>query len=206
MLKYDGDGGRIRKGDASSLSIFVGSLYEETNGSRASHVFLGSTRVATIRDGAIKYALHDHLGGTNVVTDDTGSIEEIIEYTPFGSIARQDNYVGGAVSANFYFTSHFRDAESGLIFMQARYYDPELGRFITPDIYVPGFANSQAFNRYSYSLNDPINRIDSSGHWSWKKFFKSFVSGFVGGVITALTWGLGAPIALALGGACLWFY
>ncbi len=176
--QYDGDGGRTKKETAAGITRFVGSLYEETGASKADHIFLGSTRVATIRDGNIKYALQDHLGGTNVVTDATGTVEEIIEYQPFGKKARHDNYVGGTVSANHYFTGHFEDAESGLIFMGARYYDGELGRFITADTIVQSPGKSpQTFNRYSYTANNPVNLIDPDGHSFWGKiggFFKKW--------------------------------
>jgi len=162
--EYDGDGGRVKKDTDNGITRFVGSLYEETGATTRSHVFLGSTRIATIADGAIKYSLKDHLGGSNVVTDDTGAIEELIEYQPFGKKARHENYVGGASSASHYFAAYYEDEESGLMYLQARYYDPELGRFITPDTIVQDPSSSQTFNRYSYCGNNPIMRTDPSGH------------------------------------------
>jgi RHS repeat-associated protein len=52
----------------------------------------------------------------------------------------------------------------GLIYMNARTYLPEVGRFISPDTLVPNPGNSQSHNRYSYVLNSPVNYTDPSGH------------------------------------------
>jgi RHS repeat-associated protein len=56
------------------------------------------------------------------------------------------------------------DAESGLYYYNARYYDPELGRFIQPDMVIPDLSNPQSFNRYSYCINNPLRYTDPSGH------------------------------------------
>ena len=145
----------------------------------------------------------DHLGGTNVLTDVEGEVKELIEYKPYGSFSRHEKYGEDEEVAWFYFTGKKLDDETGLYYYGARYYSPLIGRFIQADTVVPGYTNPQALNRYSYVLNNPINRVDPSGHWSFKKFFKSFVAGFVGAIVTAVTLGAGAPIAVALmaGGA-----
>jgi RHS repeat-associated protein len=54
---------------------------------------------------------------------------------------------------------------SGVDF-RARMYDPLLGRFVQPDTIIPGAGNPQAWNRYSYTTNNPVNYIDPSGHRS----------------------------------------
>ncbi|NLG49339.1 MAG: RHS repeat-associated core domain-containing protein [Chloroflexi bacterium] len=62
----------------------------------------------------------------------------------------------------------------GLYFYNARWYDPALGRFIQPGTIVPEPGNPQALNRYSYCLNDPVNRNDPTGHWGPKvRFFQT---------------------------------
>ena len=52
----------------------------------------------------------------------------------------------------------------GIYYYNARFYDPGLGRFISPDSITPDAANPQAWNRYSYVLNNPINSTDPTGH------------------------------------------
>ena len=62
------------------------------------------------------------------------------------------------------FTGQRHDYYIKLYYMGARMYDPELGRFISPDSIVPDFSNPQSLNRYSYVYNSPLKYIDSSGH------------------------------------------
>ncbi|MBU1751451.1 MAG: RHS repeat-associated core domain-containing protein, partial [Chloroflexi bacterium] len=56
------------------------------------------------------------------------------------------------------------DTGTGLLYYGARYYDPLLGRFVSADTVVPGAGNPQAFNRYSYVLNNPLRYVDPTGH------------------------------------------
>lgn len=55
---------------------------------------------------------------------------------------------------------------TGLQHFNARYYDPDLGQFLSADTIVPGPHNPQAFNRYSYVNNNPLRYVDPTGHWS----------------------------------------
>ncbi len=56
------------------------------------------------------------------------------------------------------------DGESGLIYMNARYEDPVLARFLSADDYVSDATNPQDLNAYSYGLNRPIDNTDPTGH------------------------------------------
>jgi len=62
------------------------------------------------------------------------------------------------------FTGQRRDANTGLGFYNARYYDSEIGRFISADSIVPGAGDATSFNRYAYVRNNPLRYIDPSGH------------------------------------------
>ena len=209
--EYDGDGGRTQKqslsGTGWTTTRFIGSLFEITPERISRYIYLGGQRIAAVNNGETAYYFSDHLGGLNVATDESGEKLEIVEYTPFGSLSRQDKFGGGGGGdpAQHYFTGQRLDDETGLYYYGARYYDPSLGRFITADSVVPGYDNPQALNRYSYCLNNPVNRVDPSGHWSWNKFWKAAVGAIVG-IASAVVLGpagigLGLTMAGMIGGA-----
>lgn len=73
-----------------------------------------------------------------------------------------DNHIG--------FTGHIEDAATGLTYMQARFYDPALGRFLSTDPVQFEVDRPDMFNRYAYAANDPVNRIDPDGEDSFLVF------------------------------------
>ena len=101
------------------------------------------------------------------ITDATGNQIAHYEYTPYGSLAVNE-LANGQTSqpVNHYFTGKELDS-TGLYFYGARYYDPEIGRFISADTIVQEPFNPQTLNRYSYCGNNPINYVDPDGHWFW---------------------------------------
>jgi RHS repeat-associated protein len=86
----------------------------------------------------------------------------LLPYLPFGETRNAkseiDNY-----STDKLFTGQRLDG-TGLYYYNARYYDPTIGRFISPDTVIQSPGNPQTLNRYSYSLNNPLKYIDPSGH------------------------------------------
>jgi RHS repeat-associated protein len=59
-----------------------------------------------------------------------------------------------------------REDDTGLVYMNSRYYDPQLGQFISPDTLVPQPALLVDYNRYAYARNNPLKYVDPSGHVS----------------------------------------
>ncbi len=104
------------------------------------------------------------MGGTNVVTNDSGVQTELSEYKPYGEFSRHD--VTGQPPTKYYFTDQYLDEETALYYYGARYYSPGLGRFISADTVVQEPGNPQTLNRYAYALNNPVNRIDPTGNVS----------------------------------------
>jgi RHS repeat-associated protein len=98
----------------------------------------------------------DHLGGTSVMSDSNGNQIGYISYFPFGATR------SGSVPTDKKFTGQRLD-ETGLYYYNARYYDPNIGRFISSDSNVPDPTNPQALNRYSYVYNNPLKYRDPSG-------------------------------------------
>lgn len=94
-----------------------------------------------------------------------------IHYDPFGYFRTWPAKAVNPDITNHGFTGHrhnntgvYPTKNVGLIYMNARYYMPEVGRFISADTIVPNPSNPQSFNRYSYVRNSPMNFTDPSGH------------------------------------------
>jgi RHS repeat-associated protein len=76
----------------------------------------------------------------------------------------------GSVPTDKLFTGQRLDG-TGLYYYNARYYDPTIGRFISPDTVIQNPANPQCFNRYSYCLNNPLKYTDPSGHYTESEYW-----------------------------------
>lgn len=194
---YDGDGGRVKKYVSGSglTTTYVGSLYEVDSEDKAKkHIYLGSQRVLTVDDSQAHYCHSDHLGSSNVISDTDGKKEQRLEYYPYGKTYVSD----GTKTTNYKYTGKEEDSSTGLYFYGARYYDPDLGRFIQPDTIVPNPYNPQDLNRYSYCNNNPINYTDPTGH-SWKSFWKG-VGDWFSGIGKSIIQNPGVFVAALVGG------
>src|SRR6266542_4465472 len=78
---------------------------------------------------------------------------------PFG----ETRFTTGTMQTDKLFTGQ-RDTGLGIYNYGARFYSPKLGRFLSADTIVPGYANPQNLNRFSYTLNNPVRYTDPSGH------------------------------------------
>ncbi len=116
----------------------------------------------------------DHLGSTRMVTTDDGYKVTEHQYYPFGieaSSMLQENAVGFDRETRPKFTGHERDYLGGhwvenrsyLDYMHARSYNPNLGRFLSPDPVLGTPSQPQTWNRYSYVANNPLKFIDPTG-------------------------------------------
>jgi RHS repeat-associated protein len=90
--------------------------------------------------------------------------------------------------------------DSGLIHMNGRLYDAELGRMLGPDPYVQVPEYSQNFNRYSYVLNNPLNKTDPTGYSWLSKAFHKIGSWFKENWRTVVSIALGAILMFTPGG------
>lgn len=133
------------------------------------------------------YLHHDALGSVDTVTNGEGVVLERLSYTPFGSNRRSDwrHSNASSVLASLFttrgYTGHERLVDVGLIHMNGRVYDPEIGRFLSADPHIQAPYNSQSYNRYSYVLNNPMKYTDPSGYFfKWVAEFINTQAGFVG--------------------------
>ena len=135
------------------------------------YITAGGMNIARVRLGQGRYYEHsDHLGSPVTQTRNNGGLATRTRYTPFGL----EMDTAGLLKDQGGFTGHIKDSATGLNYMQARYYDPVMGRFLSVDPVTfldkpyPG-----QFNRYAYTWNDPINANDPDGE------FLNFVAKFV---------------------------
>ena len=100
----------------------------------------------------------DPQGTVLAKTDAQGNIVAQYDYTPYGDVVTS---LGSPPDGPGY-TGHVNDPETGLVYMQARYYHP-IGRFLSPDPIEPSAGNIFTFNRYAYVGNNPVVNIDPTG-------------------------------------------
>lgn len=160
---------------------YVIAEYQETGGSTTptwfkSYVYLGSRLLSTfnVNGGGetVQYHHPDRLG-TRVVTNaqDTTFSEQVTH--PFGTPFNAESI---GTPTNRRFTSYDRSPVTGLDYAVNRQYDSEQGRFTQIDplgMKATNLDDPQSLNMYSYSGNDPVNRVDPDGLFSLKKFFKA---------------------------------
>jgi RHS repeat-associated protein len=111
------------------------------------------------------YYFHpNQVGSAQFVTDSAGRVTYKTAYTPYGE--KIADKTEGKKVTHFGYTDQEEDDNTGLMYYGARYYDPEIARFIQADTMVPDPTNAQAFNRYMYCLGNPIRYNDPTGHES----------------------------------------
>lgn len=108
--------------------------------------------------GTVTYVYTDPQGTPLAEADASGNITATFDYKPYGS------QVLGTPKAAPGYTGHVNDPDTGFVYMQARYYDPAVGRFLSTDSVGPSPGNTSTLNRYAYVGNDPIGKVDPSGN------------------------------------------
>lgn len=170
--KYDGDGRRISKtanGETTYYAYGAGlNVLTEFNSQgipKFDYIYAGNKNIARINfdaNGApeSKTFYHsDHLGSSLAVTDATTTVVWNQGYLPFG-----ESYSGTGTLANSHqYTGKEYETETGLYYYGARYYHPGFGRFMSVDPAGGDPTEPQSWNRYSYTLNNPLKYVDPNG-------------------------------------------
>lgn len=105
----------------------------------------------------VTYVYTDPQGTPLAEADAKGNITATFDYTPYGTTA-----LGSSLNGPGY-TGHVNDPETNLVYMQARYYDSSIGRFLSEDPVEPVGGDTFGFNRYAYVDNNPITGTDPTG-------------------------------------------
>ncbi|WP_266169233.1 RHS repeat domain-containing protein [Dyella subtropica] len=111
----------------------------------------------TASAGTVTYIYTDPQGTPLAEADASGNITATFDYKPYGSLALGNPPNGPA------YTGHVDDPDTSLVYMQARYYDPMIGRFVSADPVAVSPASVFNFSRYDYADNNPIINFDPTG-------------------------------------------
>ena len=164
------------------------------------YIFSPFGLVAIRNNGQVNAVATDHLGSIVARFNPREWRYEFFGYTAWGRRYRYENgtkhFFDHSAGADLQsvptrildyfargFTGHEHMDAFGLINMNGRMYDPMIGRFLSPDPFVPDATFTQDFNRYMYARNNPLSYIDPCGE---------FVIGFLSGFIRGLVQGTGA--------------
>lgn len=120
-----------------------------------------------------RYLHRGHLGSIALITDDVGKIIEQRQFDAWGQSVKPGTLIPDPwritplldITTTRGFTGHETLDHLGLVHMNGRVYDPEIGRFLSADPFVQFPHSTQGYNRYSYLNNNPLNATDPSGHF-----------------------------------------
>ena len=194
--RYDGHGRRVAAFSPSPARVPILSMYGQSGqilfdedqrkpGTESQeYVYLAGSVIATrhrnYASGAaeVKYHHTDALGSPVAVTNASGTVIERTDYEPYGAI------VGGAQKQGVGYAGHVMDAQTGLTYMQQRYYDSQAGRFLSVDPVSASSINGSNFNRYWYANNNPYAYADPDGRRAVRPGDRgaSYVGHSIGGV------------------------
>gem|GEM_PF-1941960 len=162
---YDGDTNRVYRSRNGITTFYLGQWEEDSTGVKKQYYSFGGSTVA-MRDSstnAVTYLHSDHLGSVSLATTSNGNIASQQYFDPWGKVKS-----GGIGQTSLNYTGQRLDG-TGLLYYNARYYDPALGKFLTPDNITPG-TDSQSYNRYTYVKNNPLKYSDPTGHYYNKPY------------------------------------
>jgi len=112
----------------------------------------------TAQAQTVEYVHTDVLGSVVAISNSGGQVTERREYEPYGS------QLTPAIKNGPGYTGHVQDGATGLTYMQQRYYDPAIGRFLSVDpVTALDNGDMRHFNRYTYAYNNPYKFTDPDG-------------------------------------------
>jgi RHS repeat-associated protein len=204
-LLYDGDGNRVAK---AASGVTTRYLVDDLNPTGYSQV------VEEVVNGAVQreytYGLqrisqnqvisstwtpsfygYDGMGSVRHLTNPAGVITDKYDYDAFGNLVNST----GTTPNNYRYRGEQYDADLGLYYLRARYYNPQTGRFMSRDPAVGKLADPKSFHKYLYVGGNPIDALDPTG---WETMTETAQLDFWGALKNAA-----AVTAIAVGAVCL---
>ncbi|MBX4186875.1 MAG: hypothetical protein KW802_01270 [Candidatus Doudnabacteria bacterium] len=179
---YDPSGQRVKLANGSITTYYPSKAYNTDGTTAQKHIFANGVVIATVKGtGASASVTLDHtdqLTGVGPVTNSSGAMVQLLDYHPFGTFRIDAQFVTG-IDEQRKFIGQEYDRDRGLNYLNARYYNTAIGRFISQDptflavggqAYQAFLMDPQSQNSYGYANNNPINLSDPTGLYSWGQF------------------------------------
>ena len=167
---YDSDGIRTSKTVNGVKHTYVyasGKLLRETYGDTTLDFFYSTSGqpYALSYNGTVYYYITNLQGDVMSIVDGTGAVVAEYEYDPYGNII---SATGELAEVNpLRYRGYVFDSECSLYYLQSRYYDPSIGRFLNADSYASTGQGVLGNNMFAYCNNNPVRRMDPTGcFWS----------------------------------------
>jgi RHS repeat-associated protein len=175
---YDAEGNRVKGTVAGVTTVYpstrlragLAGLYEYQNGAVTKYYEGGALRrTGYATDNGVFYVVSGQLRSTSVLVNRDGTVNSRNFYYPYGG-NRGGSAFSGITTKRFTGQYHEQGlpGREGLAFYNARWYDAQVGVFISADTLVPSPLAPQTFNRYAYAGENPLRYIDPSGHMFYK--------------------------------------
>lgn len=205
--RYDGRGRRIKRNNTVFTYDSQGNLIKSSDGLE---FFYDSNGVCGVtHSNTTYYYRKDAQGNIIALLDNAGKIVVKYVYDAWGNHAvlngngEEITEVENIGHKNpFRYRGYYYDECTGLYYLQTRYYDPEVGRFITIDaIEYLDPESINGLNLYAYCGDNPVMGYDPDGTWDWDKFWKALlliVTAVAAIAISVATFGAGTPLAMTL--------
>ena len=159
--KYDTNGIRTQKNDKQYIVDINNNVVAETDstGAVTDEILWGHQPLARKTNGSWYYYIYNAHGDVVGLVNDAGTVVNTYEYTPWGEIRSESETVDNPIK----YAGEYYDDELDMIYLRARYYNPQIGRFTSLDIEEGEISNPLDMNRYVYCRNNPIKYVDPSG-------------------------------------------
>ncbi len=172
-FEYDSDGNRISKTVNGVRTDYINDLVAPVSqvllkrvqgnwwkGEKAIHYVYGGSRICQSTEDSTQFYLYDSMGrNVSALVSSSGKVLNSYEYKAFGGSLSEEQ----AVPNVYKYCGEQFDEETGLVFLRNRYYDPEIGRFISKDPRPGKLDRPSTLNLYCYVENNPVNFVDPWG-------------------------------------------
>ena len=194
IFSYNGSGERVkmditRNNKTEILRYYLNGSYEvdHTPAGDTERLYLGGDAYSAFavlekKNGSwnLHYICRNYLGSITQVTNSNGTLQQELSYDAWGRLRDPNTLITylpdmePELLLGRGYTGHEHLTMFGLVNMNARLYDPAVGRFLSPDPYVQAPDFTQSYNRFSYAMNNPLVYVDEDGE---------FLGWLVGGIL-----------------------